>query len=146
MLEPIKDAIETDGLGLNNIFPLLGGERLFSRLVEEVLIHGFPGAAGPVPGTEGLIDLEENRVPILDNATSEPRSTPRNEIFFDKLAEKLSFACVTSFLLFKSLIGVSSMSDTRDSGEPILSNRGTSCSVDGVLLHIRVSRLCINIG
>ena len=142
MLELIKDVIEADGLGLDDVPPLFRGERQLARLVEEVLIHGLPGVTSPVPSAEGLINFEENRVLILDDAALEFWLMPWNEISSDKFAEELPLASITSFLLFESLIGVSSASDSRNSGERILFNRGTPCSVDGVLLHVWVSRLC----
>ena len=81
VLESIKYAVKIDGIGDDNVSPLIRWERWLHGLIDEVLVHCLPRSAGLVPGGEGLVDLEQDGVRIRDNRSLEPCSSSSSSSF-----------------------------------------------------------------
>ena len=75
-------------------------------MVEQVLIHCFPGLSSEIPGHERMVDFEEDRMGILDDTPLETRSPPGYELlvneFLRNSVSRLSSSSSSSDNLLRS--------------------------------------------
>ena len=98
MLEAIKDPFEVNGVGYDDIPPLLQRGGRFSRLVDEILVDCFPGLACLDPSGKGLLDFKLYRVQVLNNGSLKVWSSPRDELSPNEHAQEVSLSLITLLL------------------------------------------------
>lgn len=128
MLELVKHLVEIDRVGDDDVTPLVWGERWLAGLIEEVLIHCFPGLTCPVPGTERSVDFKEDGMEILDDAPAEIRSPPRYELLSDEFFDEVFFSAVILLLFVRVSFIFPRSSNSPSSGDRSRLRRGTLSS------------------